>query len=199
MCDHVFIENDVVIGDRVTLKGGVQVWDGITIEDDVFVGPNVTFTNHISSRSKDHPQTFARTIIRKGASLGANCTIFPGVTIGINARVGVGAVVTRSIPPNAIVLGNPAKIIGYVDATPLTMKAESVDKIYMPGVVETSVKVSCCTPCERWLIFVEAYQWVSSSDPFHLSPSAILLSMTYQQLKPEASTLTVNVISSSWL
>lgn len=140
ICDHVFIENDVVIGDRVTLKCGVQVWDGITIEDDVFIGPNVTFTNHIFSRSKAHPQTFARTLIRKGASLGANCTILPGITIGINAMVGAGAVVTRSIPPNAIVIGNPAKIIGYVDATPLTMKAESVEKIYVPGVVGTSVK-----------------------------------------------------------
>lgn len=118
VCDNVFIENDVLIGDRVTLKCGVQVWDGITIEDDVFVGPNATFTNDIFPRSKVYPKTFARTIIRAGASLGANCTILPGLTIGTNAMIGAGSVVTRSIPPNAIVVGNPAKIIGYVDAKP---------------------------------------------------------------------------------
>ncbi|MDG6399533.1 WxcM-like domain-containing protein [Pseudomonas quasicaspiana] len=116
ICDHVFVENDVIIGSRVTLKCGVQVWDGITIEDDVFVGPNVTFTNDIFPRSKVYPAEFARTIIRKGASLGANSTILPGITIGSSAMVGAGAVVTKSIPPNAIVVGNPAKIIGYVDA-----------------------------------------------------------------------------------
>jgi len=140
VCDNVFIENDVVIGDRVTLKCGVQVWDGITIEDDVFIGPNATFTNDIFPRSKVYPQTFARTIIRKGASLGANCTILPGLTIGTNAMIGAGAVVTRSIPPNAIVVGNPAKIIGYVDAKPVTTKAESEAKPYAAGVVETSVR-----------------------------------------------------------
>lgn len=140
VCDNVFIENDVIIGDRVTLKCGVQIWDGITIEDDVFIGPNATFTNDIFPRSKVYPQAFARTIIRKGASLGANCTILPGITIGINAMIGAGAVVTRSIPPNAIVVGNPAKIIGYVDAKPATTKAEAEAKPYVPGVEETSVK-----------------------------------------------------------
>lgn len=99
VCDNVFIENDVVIGDRVTLKCGVQVWDGITIEDDVFVGPNVTFTNDIFPRSKQYPAAFTRTIIRKGASLGANSTILPGIVINMNAMVGAGAVVTRSVPP----------------------------------------------------------------------------------------------------
>lgn len=141
VCDNVFIENDVIIGDRVTLKCGVQVWDGITIEDDVFIGPNATFTNDLFPRSKVYPQTFARTIIRKGASLGANCTILPGLTIGINAMIGAGAVVTRSIPPNAIVVGNPAKIIGYVDAKPVTAKQDVIDKAAVaPGAVETSVR-----------------------------------------------------------
>ena len=115
VCDNVFIENDVVIGDRVTLKCGVQVWDGITLENDVFIGPNVTFTNDPFPRSKVYPENFARTIVRKGASLGGNSTILPGLTIGMNAMVGAGAVVTRSVPPNAIVVGNPAKIVGYVD------------------------------------------------------------------------------------
>ncbi|MBC3434989.1 WxcM-like domain-containing protein [Pseudomonas sp. BW16M2] len=116
VCDNVFIENDVIIGDRVTLKCGVQVWDGITLEDDVFVGPNVTFTNDLFPRSKVYPDTFLRTVVQQGASLGANCTILPGVTIGEKAMVGAGAVVTRSVPPGAIVVGNPAKVIGHVDA-----------------------------------------------------------------------------------
>jgi len=140
VCDHVFIENDVLIGDRVTLKCGVQVWDGITIEDDVFIGPNVTFTNDLFPRSKVYPENFARTIIRNGASLGANSTILPGVTIGTNAMVGAGAVVTRSIPPNAIVVGNPAKIIGYVDANTVNTGCEKLQRPITGDVVETSVK-----------------------------------------------------------
>jgi acetyltransferase-like isoleucine patch superfamily enzyme len=116
ICDGVFIENEVTIGDRVTIKCGVQVWDGITIEDDVFIGPNATFTNDLFPRSKFFPQKFAKMIIRRGASIGANATILPGLEIGTNAMVGAGAVVTRSVPPNAIVVGNPARIIGYVDA-----------------------------------------------------------------------------------
>ncbi|MDB5947212.1 MAG: WxcM domain protein C-terminal domain protein [Ramlibacter sp.] len=115
ICDHVFIENDVVIGDRVTLKCGVQLWDGLRLEDDVFVGPNATFTNDRFPRSKHYPTVFGQTIIRTGASIGANATLLPGITIGARAMIGAGAVVTRSVPPNAVVVGNPAKIIGYVD------------------------------------------------------------------------------------
>ncbi|WP_459077106.1 acyltransferase [Pseudomonas sp. Wu6] len=111
ICDHVFIENDVTIGDRVTIKCGVQIWDGITISDDVFIGPNVTFTNDLYPRSKVYPESFDRTIVGKGASLGANCTILPGLEIGENAMVGAGAVVTRSVPANTTVVGNPAKIV----------------------------------------------------------------------------------------
>lgn len=116
ICDHVFIENDVVLGDRVTVKCGVQIWDGIKIEDDVFIGPNVTFTNDKFPRSKKYPDNFLSTLIKKGASLGANATILPGLTIGERAMVGAGAVVTKSVPANAIVTGNPAKIVGYVGA-----------------------------------------------------------------------------------
>lgn len=105
------LKNDVTIGDRVTIKCGVQVWDGITIGDDVFIGPNVTFTNDIYPRSKVYPERFDRTVVGNGASLGANCTILPGLIIGENAMVGAGAVVTRSVPANATVVGNPAKII----------------------------------------------------------------------------------------
>lgn len=116
VCDGVFIENDVRVGDRVTIKNGVQLWDGIEIEDDVFIGPNATFTNDPFPRSKNPPESFSRTIIRKGASIGANATLLSGITISRNAMVGAGAVVTQSIPPNAIAVGNPARIIGYADA-----------------------------------------------------------------------------------
>jgi UDP-2-acetamido-3-amino-2,3-dideoxy-glucuronate N-acetyltransferase len=116
ICDGVFIENEVVVQDRVTVKCGVQLWDGITVEDDVIVGPNATFTNDPFPRSKIYPAEFSRTVVRRGASIGANATILPGVEIGVGAMVGAGAVVTRSVPPNAIVAGNPAQIIGYVPA-----------------------------------------------------------------------------------
>jgi acetyltransferase-like isoleucine patch superfamily enzyme/dTDP-4-dehydrorhamnose 3,5-epimerase-like enzyme len=116
VCDHVFIENDVVIGNRVTVKSGVQLWDGVELEDDVFVGPNATFTNDPFPRSKHRPEVFSRTVVKRGASIGANATILPGVTVGMHAMVGAGAVVVRSVPPNAIVAGNPARIIGYTDA-----------------------------------------------------------------------------------
>ena len=113
ICDGVFIENDVSIGNNVTLKCGVQIWDGITLEDDVFVGPNATFTNDLFPRSGQRPAAYPRILVRRGASIGANATILPGLTIGPNAMVGAGAVVTRDVPPNAIVVGNPARITGY--------------------------------------------------------------------------------------
>jgi acetyltransferase-like isoleucine patch superfamily enzyme/dTDP-4-dehydrorhamnose 3,5-epimerase-like enzyme len=116
LCDLIFVENDVVVGDRVTLKSGVQLWDGVTIEDDVFIGPNATFTNDRFPRSKEYLNNPLETVVERGASIGANSTILPGLTIGRNAVVGAGAVVTRSVPPNSIVVGNPARIIGYVDS-----------------------------------------------------------------------------------
>ena len=109
VCAHVFVENDVVVGDRVTVKCGVQLWDGVRLEDDVFVGPNVTFTNDLLPRAGRRPEKFAVTTIQKGASLGANATILPGVTIGAGAMVGAGAVVTKDIPPGVTVVGNPAR------------------------------------------------------------------------------------------
>lgn len=114
ICDGVFIENDVSIGNNVTVKCGVQLWDGLNIEDDVFIGPNATFTNDRFPRSKIYPEEFAKTVVRKGASIGANATILPGLEIGAGAMVGAGALVTRSVPPNAIAVGNPARIVGYV-------------------------------------------------------------------------------------
>ncbi|MEP7102113.1 MAG: WxcM-like domain-containing protein [Burkholderiales bacterium] len=117
VCDHVFIENDVVVGDRVTIKCGVQLWDGLRVEDDVFIGPNVTFTNDPFPRSKKAFATLT-TRVCKGATIGANATILPGLTIGSKAMVAAGAVVTRDVPANAIVMGNPARISGYVDSAP---------------------------------------------------------------------------------
>ncbi|NOT63041.1 MAG: isomerase [Acidobacteria bacterium] len=116
VCDHVFIENDVRIGDRVTIKCGVQLWDGVTLEDDVFVGPNATFTNDPYPRSKQYLANVARTVVRAGATIGANATILPGLNIGRRALVGAGSVVTHDVPPYAKVIGNPAQITGYVDS-----------------------------------------------------------------------------------
>ena len=114
ICSHCFIENEVVVGDRVTVKCGVQLWDGITLEDDVFVGPNATFSNDMMPRSKQYPQQYARTLVKRGASIGANATLLPGVTIGAGAMVGAGAVVTGDIPDHAVAVGNPARIIRYL-------------------------------------------------------------------------------------
>lgn len=116
ICDHVFIENKVLIGDRVTIKCGVQIWDGITIEDDVFIGPNATFANDKFPRSKQYLDQAVTTLVRKGASIGAGAVILPGLTIAENAMVGAGAVVTKNVPPNAIVVGNPARVVGYTNS-----------------------------------------------------------------------------------
>jgi len=138
ICSHCFIENDVILGDRVTVKSGVQLWDGLRIADDVFIGPNVTFTNDRFPRSKNYQDSPLRTNIEVGASIGAGAVILPGLTIGRGAMVGAGAVVTRTIPANAIVVGNPAKIVGYVDAKSKTefaseetgaMSLESASKV----------------------------------------------------------------------
>jgi len=111
ICAHTLIENDVVIGNRVTVKSGVYIWDGITLEDDVFIGPCVAFTNDKKPRSKVYPEHFARIIVKKGASIGANATILPGITIGEGAMVGAGAVVTKDVPAHTTVVGNPARIL----------------------------------------------------------------------------------------
>jgi UDP-2-acetamido-3-amino-2,3-dideoxy-glucuronate N-acetyltransferase len=143
ICDHVFIENDVVLGDRVTIKSGVQLWDGILVEDDVFIGPNASFANDKFPRSKTYQGQMPRTTIGRGASLGANCTILPGLHIGRYAMIGAGSVVTGNVPPFAMVLGNPARIMGYVNSTsrvepvlPSEAPAESppVTNLPVPGV-----------------------------------------------------------------
>jgi acetyltransferase-like isoleucine patch superfamily enzyme len=116
ICAHCLIEGDVVIGDRVTVKSGVQLWDGLRVGNDVFIGPNASFANDRFPRSRRRPEKFLQTILADGASIGAGAVILPGITIGANAMVAAGAVVTRSVPPNAVVVGNPARIVGYVDA-----------------------------------------------------------------------------------
>jgi UDP-2-acetamido-3-amino-2,3-dideoxy-glucuronate N-acetyltransferase len=140
ICDHVFVENDVVVGDRVTVKCGVQLWDGVRLGDDVFVGPNATFTNDPFPRSKAYPERFPQIVVGPGASIGAGATLLPGVRVGRQAMVGAGAVVTRDVPPNAIVVGNPARITGYVDSgrsqrsEPTTEASEQTAPIRVAGV-----------------------------------------------------------------
>lgn len=109
ICANVLVENEVKIGDNVTIKSGVQIWDGVTIEDNVFIGPNVTFTNDLFPRSKNPDWKLEQTIVKKGASIGANATILCGITIGENVMIGAGSVVTKSIPDGEVWYGNPAK------------------------------------------------------------------------------------------
>ncbi|MGL6150527.1 MAG: acyltransferase [Aeromonas sobria] len=115
VCAHTLIESDVIVGNNVTIKSGVYLWDGITIENNVFLGPSVSFTNDKYPRSKVYPDEYMRTYIKEGASLGANATILPGITIGKNSMVGAGAVVTKDVPDNVLVTGNPAKIVKILD------------------------------------------------------------------------------------
>ena len=139
ICDHTFIENDVIVGDRVTVKSGVQLWDGVSLEDDVLIGPNATFTNDRFPRSGHHDKGIAFTTVKLGASIGANATIMAGITIGDHALVGAGAVVTRNVPPWAIVTGNPARITGYV-GTISTEPGRPVQVPAEPGVHASQVQ-----------------------------------------------------------
>ncbi len=117
ICDHTFVEGDVVVGDRVTLKSGVFLWDGLRVEDDVFIGPQATFTNDPFPRSRQ-PFQGAVTMLRAGASIGAGAVVLPGVTVGERAMVGAGAVVTKDVPADSVVVGNPARVIRTVDRDP---------------------------------------------------------------------------------
>ena len=112
---HTFIENDVKIGDFSTIKSGVYLWDGIEIEDYVFIGPNVTFTNDAVPRSKQYPDEYQKTLIKRNASIGAGAVILGGVTIGEFSMIGAGALVTKSVPSRALVVGSPAKIIAWLN------------------------------------------------------------------------------------
>lgn len=139
VCSHCLIENDVIVGDRSTIKSGVQLWDGLRIGDDVFVGPNASFANDRFPRSRQTPENFSVTTVEDGASIGAGAVILPGLTVGRNAMVGAGAVVTRSVPPNAIVAGNPARILGYADTAKSNGSAKMTSCVQELGVILTDV------------------------------------------------------------
>lgn len=115
ICAHTLIENDVVLGDNVTVKSGVYIWDGTSIGNNVFIGPSATFTNDKMPRSKVYPKAFSKITIEDYASIGANATLLPGIIIGKHAMVGAGSVVTKDVPAYAVVVGNPAKIIKYIE------------------------------------------------------------------------------------
>jgi acetyltransferase-like isoleucine patch superfamily enzyme len=125
---NCFIENDVIIGNNVTIKSGVQIWDGITIEDNVFIGPNVTFTNDLIPRSKIYPKEFTRTIVKKGASIGANATVIAGIEIGEFSFIGAGSVITKSIPPYTVWYGNPASHKGFITEDAIILDLNLLDK-----------------------------------------------------------------------
>ena len=114
ICSHCFIENEVVVGNRVTVKNGVYLYDGITVEDDVFIGPNATFCNDRYPKSKNKEFKLEKILVKKGASIGANVTVLPGVTIGEHCVVAAGAVVTKDVPPHSLVAGVPAKVIKQI-------------------------------------------------------------------------------------
>ena len=115
LCANVLVENEVTIGNNVTVKSGVQLWDGITVEDDVFIGPNATFTNDLFPRSKNPDWKLCKTVIKKGASIGANATILCGITIGKNSMIGAGSVVTKDVPDGELWLGNPAHFVKKIE------------------------------------------------------------------------------------
>jgi len=112
--EHCFIENGAILGDRVTVKNGVAVWDGVVAEDDVFLGPNAVLTNDLRPRSKVYRGPVGSTLLKRGASVGANATLLCGITVGTYAMIGAGSVVTRDVPAHALVVGNPGRVVGSV-------------------------------------------------------------------------------------
>lgn len=127
ICDHTFVEGKVVVGDRVTLKCGVYLWDGLTIEDDVFIGPAAVFTNDLRPRSRKHPEAYTQTVLKQGCSIGANATILAGVTVGQWALIGAGSIVTKNVPDFAAVWGNPARIRYWVCECAAKLDFETTD------------------------------------------------------------------------
>jgi len=128
ICMNVMIENDVIIGDNVTVKSGVQLWDGLRVENDVFIGPNVTFTNDLIPRSKNVSFSLQETLLKQGASIGANSVILAGNTIGEYSFIGAGSVVTKNVPQHTIWYGNPAVQKGYITKSGILLNNELIDK-----------------------------------------------------------------------
>jgi acetyltransferase-like isoleucine patch superfamily enzyme/dTDP-4-dehydrorhamnose 3,5-epimerase-like enzyme len=182
LCDHTFLENDVVLGDRVTVKCGVQLWDGIRVEDDVFIGPNATFTNDPLPRSKQFLVKYPRTTLKRGCSIGANATVLPGVTIGDGAMVGAGAVVTHNVPPHAKVMGNPARIVGYMDTV-----REAPAELVQPGTAPTPLGEATIhhlpqvTDLRGSLIFGEALRHI----PFEVKRYFLVYGVESEQIRGE--------------
>lgn len=117
LCDYVFVESGVTIGNRVTIKNGISLWEGLAIDDDVFLGPNCVFTNDMFPRSKAHHSEFLKTHLKQGTSIGANATILCGITLGRYCMIGAGAVVTKDVPDFACMVGNPAKHLYWISKT----------------------------------------------------------------------------------
>jgi UDP-2-acetamido-3-amino-2,3-dideoxy-glucuronate N-acetyltransferase len=126
VCDHCFIESGARVGDRVTVKNGVAIWDLVTIEDDVFLGPNAAFTNDLRPRAaiRRGREALLPTLVRRGATIGANATLVCGITVGEHAFVAAGAVVARDVAAHALVAGNPARRRGWVCACGLRLDAD---------------------------------------------------------------------------
>jgi len=186
ICSHCFIESDVVIGDRVTVKCGVQIWDGTVLEHDVFVGPNVTFTNDAFPRSKSYSKQPARTTVRRSASIGANATILPGLVIGANAIVGAGAVVTRDVPPNAIVVGNPAHITGYVDTIRSAVKATpAIGSDEHPSVLTVESAALYRMPLVKDLRGALTFGQVGGQLPFEIKRYFLVFDVPNQEVRGE--------------
>ena len=115
ICSHCFVENDVVVGNNVTVKCGVHLWDGLRLEDNVFIGPNVSFTNDRYPRSKNENWILEETVVKQGASIGAGATILCGIEIGENAMIGAGSVVSKNVPAGELWMGNPARFIKKIE------------------------------------------------------------------------------------
>jgi len=186
ICDHVFIENNVTVDDNVTVKCGVQLWDGITIEHDVFIGPNATFANDKFPRSKHYQTEPLKTVVKHNASIGANATILPGITIGEYAMIGAGAVVTKNVPPYAIVVGNPARITGYV-TTSKNKKLKSITTTNDTKPKKLSVKnvwihkIQKATDIRGDLSYVEYQKYI----PFHIKRVFFVYHVPGQEIRGE--------------
>lgn len=181
ICDHTFIENDVIVGDRVTIKSGVQLWDGLRVEDDVFIGPNATFTNDRFPRSKHRLAEYPRTVIKRGASIGANATLAPGIVIGEMAMVGAGAVVTHDAPPHSKLAGNPARIIGYVDATPEPPAPTQADEVASPQGEATVYRLPGARDLRGSLSFGEIHRQV----PFEVKRYFLVFDVDSEHIRGE--------------